>query len=543
MYIRLLQITGLLTLLLITGCGSHSVQNDILHDGQKSKVKTVILEENAPQSDEDPFEELNKYAFQHYIFALMLESENPPDIAGAADHYKRALQYHPNSYQLRLSLANSYFNLHRFAETSELLTIIEPKDKIVYSLLGRSYLSLGFADSAQTAFTQLVKIDPNSALGYHYLSQLYRNNGPMDSLIWTYENLTRLVPYSDKYWQELGRLKAQVNDYESAKRAFYNSIRQKDDNTNILSYVGLAEMYRVTGQTDSALNVYKQAIAVDSDNSPLYTEVSILYAQLDSLEEAIPYARKATELTPTDKTARRRLGVIYYGVDSLSAADSVFTALVNSGEEQSINHFYLGRIAALREEYDIAVEEFKIVTQLADTVAENWLDLAFAYRKLEDTASEIQTYKHGLARVKDEQSAEKLLFTLGAAYERSNMFDSAIAIFNTLIIEKPDNHQALNYLGYMLADKGVELMRAKELIEKALELAPDNPAYLDSYGWVFYRLGEYKKAKIYLEQAAGLAKDAVIFNHLGDAYDALGDTKKAEEWRGKALELDPQLKK
>ena len=217
--------------------------------------------------------------------------------------------------------------------------------------------------------------------------------------------------------------------------------------------------------------------------------------------------------------------------------------MVNSGEEQSINHFYLGRIAALREEYDIAVEEFKIVTQLADTVAENWLDLAFAYRKLEDTASEIQTYKHGLARVKDEQSAEKLLFTLGAAYERSNMFDSAIAIFNTLVIEKPENHQALNYLGYMLADKGVELMRAKELIEKALELAPDNPAYLDSYGWVFYRLGEYKKAKKYLEQAAGLTKDAVIFNHLGDAYDALGDTKKAEEWRGKALELDPQLKK
>ena len=132
-----------------------------------------------------------------------------------------------------------------------------------------------------------------------------------------------------------------------------------------------------------------------------------------------------------------------------------------------------------------------------------------------------------------------LLFALGVAYEQNKMVDSAVASFEKIIYMFPKHHQAMNYLGYMLIDKGERLPYAKKLIEKALKLSPNNAAYLDSYGWLFFKLNKDKKAIKYLKQAAELQKDSVIFEHLGDAYNAKGDILKAKDWWTKAYELNP----
>ncbi|MCH7947088.1 MAG: hypothetical protein IIC66_04745, partial [candidate division Zixibacteria bacterium] len=98
---------------------------------------------------------------------------------------------------------------------------------------------------------------------------------------------------------------------------------------------------------------------------------------------------------------------------------------------------------------------------------------------------------------------------------------------------------SLNFLGYMLADNDNKLEYAKELIEKALELSPENAAYIDSYGWVMFRLGKYNDAVEYLSKAVSLQSDPVIYDHLGDAYNASGNSGDARIWWQKALELEP----
>lgn len=532
----------ILLLFVFVGCASQAVKHEIVEVKKESpNLKTAVIAH--PQQHHEKQEDLNPYAFQHYVYALMLENDQPPDIMGAAEQYKQALQYYPNSYQIRLSLANCYYEMRKYSDVIELLEVIQPEDQFVYDLRGRSYIALGDYSSAQNSFTKLATLDPNSAIAYHYLSQFYRNSGEIDSLIWAYENLTRLIPYNERYWQELGKLKAQMGKFVEAQEAFQKSLEDKSDKTNILSYVGLAEMYKVREKLDSALLVYQAAIAVDPENAPLNADISLLYAQLDSLEQAIPYAKKVTELAPKDELAARRLAIIYYGADSLKQADSIFTSLVNKGEKESINHFYLGRIASQRGDYKIAVDEFTILTQINDTLADNWLDLGYAYRKLDDISREILTYKTGLEKVTSEKQALKLMFALGAVYERANMFDSSTTTFEQIIEKEPDNHQALNYLGYMLADRGEKLQYAKKLIEKAVELSPDNPAYLDSYGWVFYRLEDFGEALKQLKKAVSLAEDSIMYDHLGDVYKAKGDLKNAGYWWRKALDLDPNNEK
>jgi tetratricopeptide (TPR) repeat protein len=114
-----------------------------------------------------------------------------------------------------------------------------------------------------------------------------------------------------------------------------------------------------------------------------------------------------------------------------------------------------------------------------------------------------------------------------------------VETFEEVIARSPDYDQALNYLGYMLADRGERLEYAHRLIERAVTISPDNAAYLDSYGWVLYRLGNYDQALVHLQKAVTLGDDSVIFDHLGDVYQAVGDAQQARTWWERALEMDP----
>ena len=138
-----------------------------------------------------------------------------------------------------------------------------------------------------------------------------------------------------------------------------------------------------------------------------------------------------------------------------------------------------------------------------------------------------------LARLKD---AGEVQFALAAGLERSGQFDAAVDEFRTLLAKEPENASALNYLGYMFADKGVRLDEAKTLVEKALKLDPTSGAYLDSLGWVYFRLGDMMQAEKVLTQAVAYEPhDATVREHLGDVLKQRGESARAVEEYRKAL--------
>jgi tetratricopeptide (TPR) repeat protein len=110
------------------------------------------------------------------------------------------------------------------------------------------------------------------------------------------------------------------------------------------------------------------------------------------------------------------------------------------------------------------------------------------------------------------------------------------------VIEKaPEHADALNYLGYTYADKNMNLDEAEALISRALELDPENGYILDSMGWVFYRKGEYEKARHYLEKAVSrVPDDPIILEHLGDVYHKIDLPAQAVKYYRQALENSPE---
>jgi len=132
------------------------------------------------------------------------------------------------------------------------------------------------------------------------------------------------------------------------------------------------------------------------------------------------------------------------------------------------------------------------------------------------------------------------LFELGVACERQGRLEASEAAFRKLLVLDPRNAQAHNYLGYMLADRGVRLEEALREIELALKEEPKNTAYLDSRGWALYRLGRWDEARAVLESAIGQGgQDPVMHEHLGDVLNSLKLYRLAHKAYQDALAGDP----
>ncbi len=129
-------------------------------------------------------------------------------------------------------------------------------------------------------------------------------------------------------------------------------------------------------------------------------------------------------------------------------------------------------------------------------------------------------------------------FGYASSLERAGHFDRAVAEFRGLLASDPAHASSLNYLGFIFAERGVNLSEAKDMISRALEQDPENAAYLDSMGWVLYRLGRLPEAKKYIY--AAIERDdsnAEMFEHAGDVHYALNEYPEARAAWNRAIEL------
>jgi tetratricopeptide (TPR) repeat protein len=481
---------------------------------------------------------LNQQVFTEFINGTTYEQMG--NFYAAAEHYQRALAGMPKSTEIRMALSEMLYQLQRYDLCTQNLLEIRPPVPEALELLGMAYRGAGNDDSAFITFRRLVKIDSSNSTGYSFLASYFRYRKDLDSTIWAYRHLIRIHQDNYRLPMELGRLLTDAGRLEEAKEAYRSSLQLANNATTLLAWTGLAEVYQAQDSMQRAREMFLQAVQNDSMDVVTRRDLSDLYFRLDSIPQAVAHARKASELAPFDRRLSRRLGAFYFGMDSLRLADSVLSSVIQSGEETPFDHYYLGRVAAAREEYTVALDHFKWVANVADTMPESWIDIGAVYRRMQQPEQEIEIYRQGLGHMRDDSSTYRMLFVLGAAYERNGQIEQATATFEELIAKSPDNATALNYLGYMLADKGQRLDYARDLIERAVKLSPDNAAYLDSFGWVYFRLGKYPDALIHLKKASGLTSDPVIFDHLGDVYSATGNKDEARRWWQKALELDPK---
>jgi tetratricopeptide (TPR) repeat protein len=164
---------------------------------------------------------------------------------------------------------------------------------------------------------------------------------------------------------------------------------------------------------------------------------------------------------------------------------------------------------------------------------ETYLSLAQIYDKAKNFTEMAKAIDAADKLSNSPDEKESIAFTRGAMYEKMKKYDLAEAEFKKVLAVNPNNSSALNYLGYMLADRNVRLQEAQQLISKALESDPNNGAYLDSLGWAYYRMDKLAEAESTLRRAVErYSKDPTVHDHLGDVLFKQGKVKEAiAQWQ------------
>jgi Flp pilus assembly protein TadD len=201
------------------------------------------------------------------------------------------------------------------------------------------------------------------------------------------------------------------------------------------------------------------------------------------------------------------------------------------------------RSANVLHELDRDAEAYKLLRELqADAAADDesrrdaYLLEAALREKDKDQPGELDAYARGLAAFPDDP---EVLYARALSWERHDDVARAEADLRKILVAEPDNVAALNALGYTLADRTTRYQEALQLIERARTAEPDNPAIVDSYGWVLYRLGRNEEALVELRRALTLQKDAEIAAHLAEVLWVTGRKDEARKYFDQSRKIDP----
>ena len=253
-------------------------------------------------------------------------------------------------------------------------------------------------------------------------------------------------------------------------------------------------------------------------------------------------ARLAQFLAPDLDEARLISAQLLQGFGQFELAEREFDGLREQGAMRPIAE--LSRIDALAqaERLDDAEKAALALTAAHPELAQGWIALGDLFRQQQKFSQAVTAYDKALALLPETGDMRWFpLYARGIALERSGRFDRAEGDFRAALEIQPESAQVLNYLGYSLVDRNERLDEALDLIERAVELRPDDGYILDSLAWVYFRLGRYQEAVDPMERSAAVMPgDSLVNDHMGDIYWMVGRKREAQiQWK-RALSLDPE---
>jgi tetratricopeptide (TPR) repeat protein len=330
----------------------------------------------------------------------------------------------------------------------------------------------------------------------------------------------------------------------------------------------LARAHAGLGEADQAVAAAGAArLAAPKEESFAAVDVLILLGRERDARLALEGLRDTAGLRTQ---AERRLGLLAFDRGDYDEAQSVFTALLKDPESSGVAVYYLAAIAERRGETATALRGYQMLSGTGlegaarsraanilykEGQREDALELLQAKddaplpTRLEGEIAQAQLLSNGgeadqaLARIDDALARfpdhPDVLYQKAILLEKAGRTDAAIAQLETLYRARPQDSAISNALGFILADHNRDLSRADRLINSALKSEPDNPAILDSLGWLQYRRGSLQVALPLLERAYRLDQDGDIGAHWGEVLWALGDKTKARDVWNRALMVDP----
>ena len=410
------------------------------------------------------------------------------------------------------------------------------------AMLSRLYMNAGQFDKAIPMLSDLVKQEPGWQDGAMLLAQAYQAAGRSGDAVSFLEQAAQENPqlYSTlaDFYGRQDRWKDAADAYAAALQVAPRNFDLRVGYGSALLNIGgpdnamkardvlreaIAERQRYQAVVDSlapAVNEFRSAANAQVALGALLPHLGFAYQQVGKADSAIATFEEAQKMAPDDPSIASYLIQANMAAKKYSAA----AALAHTARAQHPDDLRLARLeaSALRQ----GGKNDQAIAVLQDVVSKHG-DQPAAYIALAQGYSDVNRGPQAVKVLQDAQTKfpdEPIItFELGAVLDKQKKFSDAEAAFRQLIAKDPQNAAALNYLGYMLAERGERLDESVSLLQRALQVDPDNGSYLDSLGWAHYKGGKFDQAADELKRASDqLVSNSVIQDHYGDVLLKLG---------------------
>lgn len=573
--------------------------------GCSSSREISITNIEAKSAIDEKEKDISKQALEHFINGSIAETKG--DYATAVLEFQDALNLDPSA-GVYYALGKNYYYLNRISlalQNARKAVQLNPNQKEYYVLLSDVYTAARQFDSAAVTLENALLIDTSDVDIYYKLARLYESSKPLKA-IETYEKITALIGPDWSVLIRVAELYEKLGNIEAAVTSIEKLVSL--DPANISLQKILIEFYQKSRNLDKALETVNEILELTPDDLDARERKAQILLSQNKWELAAQEYNYILEQKDVPLELKIRIGASYF---NQSLKDSSLTKVVKDFfqtiDKDTLDwqvKMFLGAIALNEKQDSSAIENFKIVTDLARWNVDAWIRLGGLYfdnRKYEEAVkvmdeaielfpddftinlilglsfaqldkhnqakpylkksvelnpndlTSLSSYAYTLSRLKENDLAVNylkqalklnpddvnLLGTLGLIYDSMENWAACDSAYERALKIDSTNSLVNNNYAYSLSERGERLNEALAMVEIAIAADPDNTSYLDTIGWVHYKLGNYAEAKKFLEEAIKIGGErAVMLDHLGDVMFKLGDVQKAKMLWQKAYDLD-----
>ena len=518
----------ILTLLVFSNClqkppviVEDPIQIDEVKLESKDKIKT------------EPNE--NVKAIAHFMDGQLFMSQG--NYSMAILEFQDALELDPMASTIIVSMAESYWKLGKARKSEELLfnaLNLNPDDFEAREMLANQYIFQNKHDKAIEQYRVLAEIsdeDPRYLIALAKLVLSQNNiNESISLFIKAYEKDKSRIDILE----EAANLSLRSRQLDKARSLYKQLIDFDKNNAYYLStYIDLIVM---SGDYINGIAALESLIDIEGETAERLSQLGILYYKMENIVKAKPLFIKLINMNHFDVTIMHFLSNIYLEESILDSAGIIANQIIfhhpsdprgylDAALAELNNENPLGAIKILEPVNNQFFNEFSIQYLLGSS-----------YQQLEEYDKATIVLRQSLKIYPESRGARH---TLAIASDALNYWNESDSLYEGLIASDTNDVQALNNYSYSLVERNIHLNKALEMAKKAIELEPDNAAYLDTIGWIYYKMDNIDEALSFIRKSVELDNNnAIVLEHLGDVLIAKNQIQEAIIYYLKALDID-----
>lgn len=510
----------------------------------------------------------NAQAYYYFMAAQIKQKQGAFD--EALWYLEKAVQFDEQSVRLKMELAEAHLiqkqNSKALAVLHQVLTD-HPDNVDALILSGRIYLQQNDIPEARTLLEKALTFNPDDQTIYFHLGQIYWNENDYANAGRIFRKMSENFPEFSAAHYYYGKVLVAQGKYDLAEKSFVRCLQL--DPAKEAARFELVEIYKSRGQMKKVIDTYESILDINPDNIAAAMAIAVQYRNLGQQKSGLPVLEDLGQRSLDDNTVLTYLYETYIDTKQFDTAVWIMEGMLRGAEDNSELHYLLGVAydglkqpgKALRHlakvenssrffknavvHQTILLRDSGKTDQAIDVVSkallsdpfdpDYYLYLGAFYEEKKEYDKAVQVLDKGLGI---EQDNVRILFRSAVVYDKAGNKTKSIEAVKRILEIKPDDADALNFLGYTYADLGINLDEAEVLIQNALKQKPDDGYIADSLAWVYYKKGQYEDALKWLRKAIELVpNDATILEHLGDVYLKLGIQEKALKYYSRSLEV------